>query len=341
MISEADGIALEIKASTMGARDLRAQLLHLAFAIRENPTIARAVLVTRLRNLRPERLLREMRMMAEVLQPDLADRLAVVALGDDETTAVAPHPDGLLDDLKQIARHAWAETDLMALEGAGVSRWTSKSFRIWLTLFDAWLREEDALPIGILAHRAGCSQPTVAAALERLAEYGEIQRTSNRGAKLKAFPQRSVNEILVLIDTLRPSTRFIDATGRAADPERLLRRLERFAPEHVALGGVTAARHYHPQFDLNGTPRVDLVIHGRRSHAWLERVDPALQPSKSRDDAPVLVLHTLEATTPGFDPPSTGGLPFAGPAETLLDLYDLRLVHQAEEFVAAIRERTR
>lgn len=326
---------IELKVSTMGARDLRANLLQLAIALHERPEVTRAILVTRLGNMSADRVKDELRRLEEILRVDLARRLRVVAVTDDRTVLL-PHADQELSILERAAQDVLARRSSKKTS----SPWTPKAFQIWLMLLDAWLRNEPPLPVGLLGSGTGCSYPTVNATLERLSEYGEVTRSSNRRAAFKKFPKRSLNEILVLADSLRPTTRYVDASGRPADTTRLVRRLLAVAPKSVALGGVTSARHYSTDFDLNGTPRIDLSVNGSGSFDWLEQVDPALRPvdpADHRDGAPILVIHSFDRKEPRFDPAPDAGLPFAGPAETLLDLYDLRLTVQAEEFVRAMR----
>lgn len=326
---------IEFKSSTMGARDLRASLLQLAIALYERPEVARAVLVTRLGNMGADRMKEELGRLDQILRVDLAQRLYVVAVTNDRTV-ILPEADQELSLLEQVAQ------DVLARRTAKKSSapWTSKTFQIWLLLLDAWLRGDGPIPVGALGSGTGCSYPTVNATLERLTGYGEVGRSSNRSAAFKKFPKRSLNEILVLADSLRPATRYVDASGRPADTARLMRRIVAKAPKNVALGGVTSARHYTPHFDLNGIPRIDLSVTGSASFDWLEQVDPALRPADAadlRNGAPILVIHSLDRKEPCFDPAPDDGLPFVGPAETLLDLYDLRLTVQAEEFVRAMR----
>jgi hypothetical protein len=50
----------------------------------------------------------------------------------------------------------------------------------------------------------------------------------------------------------------------------------------------------------------------------------------------MLVVHRLRRRDPRFEHADSGAL-FADPAEVLLDLHELRLVDQADEFVRAMR----
>lgn len=333
----ANGTIIEFKTSTLGARDLRANLLQLAIALHENPEIARAVLVTRLGNIGLDRVRDELRRLDEILRSDLGHRLHVVAVTDDRTV-VFPHAD---DELSLLER---AAQDVLTRNSSKKTSppWSRKTFPIWLLLLDAWLRGEGPIPVGLLANRTRCSQRTVTTALDRLNDYGEVMRASNRSAALKKFPRRSLNEILVLADSLRHTATYVDASGRPPDTARLLRRIRAIAPENTAVGGVSSARHYASDFDLNGTPRIALSVNGHGTLDWIEQVDPALRPTDPtdpREGAPILVIHTLDMKEPCFEPAPDDGGAFVGPAETLLDLYDLGLTTQAEEFVRALRKR--
>jgi hypothetical protein len=94
---------------------------------------------------------------------------------------------------------------------------------------------------------------------------------------------------------------------------------------------------------LTGTPRLDLSLRGmpvpgQAQPDWLRMVDPALRPQEA-DRSPVLAIHYLRGRRPNQAPVEGGHLAFASPAETLLDLYELRLSSQADEFVQAVRSR--
>jgi hypothetical protein len=103
----------------------------------------------------------------------------------------------------------------------------------------------------------------------------------------------------------------------------------------VYIGGVAAARHYYPRFDLNGLPRLDLVTTSEVGVDWLRKLDPALRPTNDPARSPVLVVHPTEDLVDGSEESS----PWADPVETLLDLHELRLGDQAEDFVRALRPR--
>ena len=89
----------------------------------------------------------------------------------------------------------------------------------------------------------------------------------------------------------------------------------------------------------NRLPRIDLSVRPVRALDWIRAVDPALRQVGPDRQAPILVVHRLLRPEARFDDGADGSLPFADPAETLLDLYDMRLVEQADDFIQALRRK--
>ena len=150
--------------------------------------------------------------------------------------------------------------------------------------------------------------------------------------------------MLALSGDAGQSFRYRDISGEKADPERLLKRLERMGPPNVAVGGVAAARHWHADFDLHGTPRLDLLLHapgGTVDLDFVKKLDPALRPIESHDESPVLVVRPLQRADPLFERLPGMILPFADPVETALDLYDLGLTAQAGQLFSHLRPEVR
>jgi hypothetical protein len=63
----------------------------------------------------------------------------------------------------------------------------------------------------------------------------------------------------------------------------------------------------------------------------------------SADEVPresaIVVLHLVQRADPLFEPDPKGGLPYADPVETLLDLHELRLANQADQMIERLRAR--
>jgi CRP-like cAMP-binding protein len=328
--------AIELKHALHGVRDFRAAVLQLALLARESPELRHATLIARIGRISSHRIAEEWQHIQRVLHPQVASRIALIALTQDRTVTL-PENDADLDRLTALAERALRARGSRGSLGPFSSAWTPRLFDVWMTLLDGWLQRESPLTVKQIEERSGCSYPTVVATLERLEARGEIERGSDRRARLSMQPRRSLEEILIAADSLRPTIRYVDASGRAADPEALLRRIQSKAPPRTCVGGVVAARHYADGFDLHGTPRIDLSVPGGSHPTWLSAVDPALRPVTRPNEPPVLVVHLLGERRTSSEPMHEGPLLFASPAETLLDLYDLRLTTQAEELIETLR----
>jgi hypothetical protein len=335
-LASRDGVrVIEFKLALHGVRDFHAAFLQLAFIVERDAHIQRALLVTTLPTMRAQRAHDEWRQLERALKPHLMHRLALVALTRDQDLVLPDQRDPHL--LRVLAAAKEALGPASSLEGdAELVPWSPKTFEVWRVLLAAWLRKEGPLPLHEVQRRSGCSHPTVSIALSRLQERGELTRTSSRSVALESFPRRSLNEVAVLANAFRQTRRYVDASGRRPDPVDLLERLNAQAPLGVAVGGVSAARHYEPDFDLNGLPRLDVTT-TRVDERWIKDIDPALRRVGPEEASPVLVVHFLRRPEPLFEKGRRGRLPFTDPAETLLDLYDLRLTTQAGEFVEALR----
>jgi hypothetical protein len=115
----------------------------------------------------------------------------------------------------------------------------------------------------------------------------------------------------------------------------MLRRLQRLQRDDLAVGGVWGAKHYQPGLDLAGNPRLDICLHasGKRvDWSFVEQLDPALEMTRRRDEAPTLVVHVLRRATSLFRP-NADGLPWADPVECLLDLHEAHFETQAHDFL--------
>ena len=211
--------------------------------------------------------------------------------------------------------------------------------RMFFEVFKVLLRRSlmglGPIGVGEVMRRVGCSYPTVADAIRRLERSKEVERRSKRSVELADFPRKTWGEVLALSDSLRRPRLYADTTGKSPDPKALLRRLGTMKPEGVAVGGVSAGRHYDSRFDLNGLPRLDLTVHGK-DVSFVRKLDPALkqvEPGTSGTSGIVLAVHNLSRKEPLFEPNTRGGLAWSDPVETLLDLHDLRLMEQAEHLI--------
>ena len=212
---------------------------------------------------------------------------------------------------------------------------SAKFFEVWKVLLGAWLSREGPLSAIEIGKRSGASIPTVAAALRHFRQRGEVPDTRNRPIELLAFPQATLREVLVLSNSLRRPVHYRDASGRPADPAGLLQHLRTAAPAGLAVGGVVAGRHYDPDFDLNGLPRLDVLVDSTVPSDWVKKVDPALRVAlPTAGSLSSLFIRCEPSPTDGT---TSRTMRLADPVETLLDLYEMRLTEQAEHMVARLR----
>lgn len=323
---------LEIKASRDGGPgDLSAAATRLAVACHRQRA-ERAILAWWCSRFATERVRQAWTDVTEVMSPAIARRLQLVMVTPD-AQLVLPEG-GPATDVVAALREAAATGE--ALEP--VTR-PDRSYEVLKILLLRWLRRDPPIPMRELQAQSGLSHPTAAS---RVRELGEsIERTSNRSVALREVPVRAWTELLALSTKVRQSTGFEDRSGRPPDLGAVLARLRRQRPAQVALGGVVAARHWQGDFDLDGVPRLDLEIHAPLGHPdlrFVSRLDPALSPVRP-GAAPLLVVHVVTRAVSHFERAASDGLPWADAVETLLDLHQMRLYRQADEFMRHWRAR--
>lgn len=323
---------LEIKLRPQGIRDLQAALLRMAQEVSKDRRLGKGIVAVWMPRATDDRIAREWRETLALFRPNVAERLSLLIVRRDRVLPLSEDRD--LRRLGDALRNHLSRLEMPVKEShPALSR---LFFEVFKVLLDPWLLGKGPLAIGELMRRTGASYPTVADALRRLEGARELARRSNRSVMLSRYPQRTWTEVLALSDTLRRTRYYADSSGRRADPMDLHRRLQATAVPHLALGGVQAARHWDPGFDLNGLPRLDVTLHRPRGigdFGFLERLDPALKQVESGTAGIVLAVHPLFRADPRFERNPRGKIPWADPVETLLDLHELRLVDQAEAMV--------
>ncbi len=333
--------AVVVIRSPQGSRGLYAGSVRLALAAASREKLKRACLVIDATRLSARWLRGEWESVRQLFSPGISRRLAIVAVGAKEPW-FEPH-EPIMD---QIAA-AWARNDIS--ESGGLSSKIRpyprrRSFEVVKVLLVRWLRSDGPIPLGKLADAVGCTYPTIRRAIRQLEIKSYLSRESNRSVQLARFPQESWKELLALAPSMRGSLQFTDRSGDEPSPHRLLERLNRIRPPGIAVGGVSAARYWHPDFDLHGMPRLDLVLHapdGTMDIRFLKRLDPALEQAAVPNSAPALVIHPLIRKDSLFTESKRGPMPLADPVETLLDLHELGLSRQADQMLAHFRRQAR
>ncbi len=303
-------------------RTLRAELLGLVAAADVEPNGIQVLCLSAPR-MTEERIAKEWDLLQQALRPEVGRRLAVRVL----------HADGR-------ARSFGLVPDSMAVQlcsdSSPVERRSSTrlprpdySFIVLKLLVYGWLTHKGPLTTLWIAKAAGCSYPTVASALRRLGKA--VRRHKDRRVELLEFPREEWGRLLLTADAARSTLRYADRSGQPRSAASLADRLRALHPENVAPGGVLAARHYHPELDLMGLPRLDLCVHspGRWPDlSFVRRLDPALEATPNPAEPARLIVHFVRHAKSLFlEGPD--GLAWADPVECLLDLHEARLEPQA------------
>lgn len=320
---------LEVMAGAQGVRDLDAAALRVARWIAER-SARQGCIVLLDSQLSPERLEKEWDAIRGLVRRDLGRRMALIVEAD---ARGFPPPFAWL---KPVAGLLLERTSRPARPVVRRTAMSPTVFEVLKLMVRHTLLHTGPLSRRRLQIESGAAYPTVARALRTLEESGELERLPDRRIRLRSFPHKTWQEMLVLSSSLRRPLPYVDATGRTSDPAALLRKLRSLKPPGIALGGVESARHWDRHFDLNGLPRLDVIAHSPRGSletTFVKRLDSALRLAPSPAAEPVLVVHPLPRPESLFDPRASGMLPCADPVETLMDLHELRLTTQADELI--------
>ena len=321
---------IEVKFSVDSLRTIRTSLMQVAYPLSENPDY-RGYVVLADSPITIERVRDEWQRLATILRDDVLRRLTICLQAGGRIHGIPYDLD--LEIQRMLAGVVEAERGKM-----NTAR-TDYSFVIVKLLIHRWLASGEPVTSEWLARTAGCSYPAVARALRPLGSL--LERRSDRRVVLRWFPKDEFARLLAIADRARSTVRFADQSGRPRSAESLLQRLEKLNLPGIAIGGVPGAKHYYPNLDLIGTPRLDLSLHcpGRRMNLdFVEKLDPALK--RVADPlAPVnLVIHAVRHADAQFVS-RDGGLAWADPVECLFDLHEARLEMQASQFLEALQRK--
>ena len=319
-----DRTVIEVKSDPHSFRNLRSGLLQLAYYLADQPDY-RGVLLLGDPRISDEALREEWRLAERTLRSELLERLTVAVKRGDDVTVVSGQLDPALRE--RVAEMIAQETS------APETRGRPTADTVFLVLLLHWLRRTGPLTTRYLMEVVGCSYPTVAQALRRLDH--SIRRGSDRRVQLWGFPDQDWQRVVANRDKVHPVVRYVDRSGQPRSPEALLKRANSLKDGTLAVGGVIGARHYYPELDLRGNPRLDLTLHagkGTPDLSFVERLDPALERTDDRNEPAALVVHVL-GTRATFFTAMGEGLPLADEVDCLLSLYDARLDAQAKDFL--------
>jgi hypothetical protein len=329
---ESDGVVADVKMRLRALAPLRSAVMHMAAYLGKHPEAHGFLLLIDPR-VSDARLQQEWEMLELTVQRTITRRIALVRERNGDYRGWPPGREEVL--------HAQLETVHQSVPGERRTRLRRPDYYsvILQILIQQWLTGAPAEPLTakLLGDLAGCSYPTVAAALERLRHV--LRESAGRGIELDRFPAEEWQAFILNADRIRGTKRYRDRSGKPRHPAALMDRLQSVSRLDVAVGGVIAALDHAPDLDLVGTPRLDLCVHAPENHvdlSFIETLDPALEETRDRELPAYLAVHFVRSRESFFSG-SIGGLPRAGVLECLLDLYELRLVPQANDWMAALR----
>jgi hypothetical protein len=328
-------IIVQLKASFTGPpRDLAVRATQLALACRSTGA-QWAIIAWWSASFSAQRVRSAWEDLLTVFSPDVTTKLQLVLVGPSNELIYPANPFG--EQIAAALRAAAAAAVDIPDQLAG-SR-PDRSYEVLKILLLRWLRHDPPISVGELQFQTGLTHPTVSKRIRELGNW--VERTSNRSVKLQEFPARLWAELVALSPRVRQTAGFEDRSGRSGDLSALVARIQRQRPSQVALGGVVGARHWQPEFDLVGTPRVDLELHaptGRADLRFVSQIDPALVPARP-EVAPILAVHVVTRAVSLFEDHGKS-TPWADPVEILLDLHQLKLHKQADDFIRYWRKRS-
>jgi hypothetical protein len=285
----------EIKIGGRGVRDLRNVAVGLATYLPANSKTRRGYVLTSLNRISAARVRAEWDRMQQVLLPDIRTRMNLVAVIDGTEIVELPRSqrtpvvDRFLETaVRKSGPDSQSSSAARPSKSANPLGMTWKHLEVEKVLLHRWLLGEGPIPVGTLCQQVGCSYPTAIQVIGRLSVIELIERGRGRSVGLTKYPRDRWSELLRAQRLIYPSEEFVNPISEAGAVDGIIRRLNRQRPKGAAVGGVSAARRWDPSFDLNGTPRVDVVLHtpGNRAPSeeerirnttdFARRIDPAL-----------------------------------------------------------------
>ncbi len=215
-------VIIEVKRTGGGLRDVHAAALQVAMYARTLGAERGIVLLCGSR-VSAAGLREEWEKLLKVFAPDVASRLGLVAILDEDV--VVEPDDPLLRDIAEAAANAGGRT-APTLRG-------NRSFEVMRVLLSRWLLHRGRIAVGELQRQTGLSHPSVSKALAALGPA--VERRRDRSVALRSFPNEAWAQLVALAPKVRQTSAFVDESGRGGDPQRLLDRLRRTPPPGVAV----------------------------------------------------------------------------------------------------------
>ena len=321
---------------TSTLRDLRGSLLELAYHLHDRTDFEEKALIVLVDSkISSARLMDELQRFRRITRGEIGSRIHLARFQSKDQLfeafdAVTKLPSGLPDLIfRKIAKEASRSSGSAA---------PSAQHAVTGQLVRAWLANSRKLSSTELQELVGASYPTVANALKQLEAKGLLDRNTDRSVALRHLPLEEWQHWLVSAVQARRSVAFIDPTRAGRSPAKMAERLFKLGRDNVAVGGVLGARHFYPQLDIAGEPRLDITLHNSTDVSFVRRLDAGLRQA-APSEKPSLIVHFTSGSHPPFVS-SPEGI-WADPLECLVDLYEMGLYTQAQEFLEQLLRKHR
>lgn len=331
-------IEVVVKGRVDAARGVRGGILELAERVAGDASVF-GCLVLRSSKVTEGRVREEWERAGLVLRPELVARMVVCVEHGGMTH-------GLTRDMSEEERGAVAVVMRRMTEGFGDGQERDGrargvrpdfSFVVLKVLLHQFLLVRRPVTMDWICRTSGCTYPTAARVVKGLGSL--VERGSDRRVALRYFPQEEYERLVATSVRARSTVRYVDRSGQLRLPESRVRRMEKLGVEGVAIGGVLGARHFYPELDLVGTPRLDVSVRGsgdRVEASFVRELDPALEREEDVQKPVSVVVHRVWHADAMFRERAEG-LAWADPLECLLDLREMGLASQAAEFLEAMK----
>jgi hypothetical protein len=307
--------------ATHNLRDIRGNLLALAYQLTKEPAGAQAACVLVGSKITQDRLATELAMFRVAVRPSLGSRVHLAQLIDDRLVGLqAPSPD-FTEWLQGLVGQRTAPTST-----PGSSQQVVLAF-----LLRSWLARSGPLSTTAIQSAVGASYPTVAKVLKQLEAAGTLSRTPDRRIEMRAPSLLQWRNWIATQASTRKTIRFADPAGTARSPEAMAQRLFKLGSDDVAVGGVLGARHHFADLNITGSLRLDLTVHRAAALAFIRKLDAGLVETQDPQAKAVVVVHRAHGPNLGFVKDAAGL--WADPLECLIDLHVLGLDEQADEML--------
>jgi hypothetical protein len=322
-------LSIDVIVGMRTARDLRSLLLDAAYALKGNAGTFLALLFKC--GFTPQRLATELEEFKDVVRRDVADRVRVLVIDDQQEVgqALAGYVDaGQLGDLRRRIAQASSGTATSSSREA-----------VQFLLLRRWLRGLPPIKTADLAAQCGASAPTVSVAIKAIPKR-DVRRTRDRQVALQSFSPEAWQTWLSKSAAAK-TVNFVDRSGSPRTPEKLARALSAMGRKDVALGGVLGAMHHYPALDITGAPRLDILVHGtpHTDLSFIEHLDPGLVRDDSGKGNAHVVVHFTNRGESYFE--AQDGFHWADVLDCVVHLYQAGLTHQVQDLISHLTEQAK